>query len=53
MNYGIVGATGRVGRILVDIIKQSDDRLSAVMFEGKQDIEFGKNTLITRCKNTS
>jgi len=47
MKYGIVGATGRVGQILVNIIKNSDDELGAVMFEGNQSIEFEKDTVIT------
>ena len=47
MKYGILGATGRVGQILVNIIKNSDDNLSAVMFNGTQTIEFEKDTLIT------
>jgi len=52
MNYGIVGATGRVGQILVNIIKNSDDKLSAVMFEGMQTIEFESQTLITNDAKT-
>ena len=47
MKYGILGATGRVGKILVNIIKNSDDTLGAVMFEGKQTINFDKDTVIT------
>jgi len=52
MKYGIVGATGRVGQILVNIIKNSDDELGAVMFEGNQTIEFEKNTVITNDAKT-
>jgi 4-hydroxy-tetrahydrodipicolinate reductase len=47
MKYGIVGATGRVGQILVNIIKNSEDSLGAVMFEGTQTVEFEKDTVIT------
>jgi len=47
MRYGILGATGRVGQILVDIIKNSDDSIGAVMFEGEQTINFDKDTVIT------
>jgi len=47
MRYGILGATGRVGQILVNIIKNSDDSIGAVMFEGKQTISFDKDTVIT------
>ncbi len=52
MKYGIVGATGRVGQILVNIIKNSDDALGAVMFEGNQSIEFEKETVITNDAKT-
>ena len=52
MNYGIVGATGRVGQILVNIIKNSDDTLGAVMFEGTQTIDFEKDTVITNDAKT-
>ncbi|GAB6074148.1 4-hydroxy-tetrahydrodipicolinate reductase [Nautilia lithotrophica] len=52
MKYGIVGATGRVGQLLVNIIKNSDDSLGAVMFEGEQTIEFEKDTIITNDAKT-
>ena len=52
MKYGIVGATGRVGQILVNIIKNSDDKLSAVMFKGMQTIEFESQTIITNDAKT-
>jgi len=52
MNYGISGATGRVGQILVNIIKNSDDKLSAVMFQGTQTIEFEPETVITNDAKT-
>ncbi|ACM93680.1 dihydrodipicolinate reductase [Nautilia profundicola AmH] len=52
MKYGIVGATGRVGQILVNIIKNSDDSIGAVMFEGPQTIEFEKETVITNDAKT-
>ena len=47
MKYGILGATGRVGEILVNIIKNSEDSLGSVMFSGKQTIEFPSETVIT------
>jgi len=52
MRYGIVGATGRVGQILVNIIKNSDDNIGVVMFEGPQTIEFEKDTVITNDAKT-
>jgi len=52
MKYGIVGATGRVGQLLVNIIKNSDEKLGAVMFEGKQTIEFPSETVITNDAKT-
>jgi len=52
MRYGIVGATGRVGQLLVNIIKNSDDKIGAVMFEGPQTIEFEKETVITNDPKT-
>jgi len=52
MRYGILGATGRVGKILVDIIKNSDDKLGAVMFEGEQTIDFPSATIITNDAKT-
>jgi len=52
MKYGIVGATGRVGTILVNIIKNSNDTLGAVMFEGEQTIEFPSETVITNDAKT-
>jgi len=52
MKYGIVGATGRVGQLLVNIIKNSDDSLGAVMFEGEQTIEFEPKTVITNDAKT-
>ncbi|WP_456480119.1 4-hydroxy-tetrahydrodipicolinate reductase [Nautilia sp.] len=52
MKYGIVGATGRVGQLLVNIIKNSNDSLGAVMFEGKQTVEFEKETVITNDAQT-
>ena len=47
MKYGILGATGRVGELLVNIIKNSDDSLGSVMFSSKQTIEFPSETVIT------
>ncbi|MEO1958305.1 MAG: 4-hydroxy-tetrahydrodipicolinate reductase [Nautiliaceae bacterium] len=47
MRVGIVGATGRVGQLLVKILKEENTPIGAVMFEGKQTIEFDKDTVIT------
>jgi 4-hydroxy-tetrahydrodipicolinate reductase len=52
MKYGIVGATGRVGQLLVKIIKNSDDSIGSVMFEGRQTLEFEQNTVITNDAET-
>jgi 4-hydroxy-tetrahydrodipicolinate reductase len=52
MKYGIVGATGRVGQLLVNIVKNSDDKLGAVMFQGTQTIEFEPETVITNDAKT-
>jgi len=47
MKYGIVGATGRVGTLLVKILKEENEKIGAVMFEGKQTINFDPDTVIT------
>ena len=47
MKYGIVGATGRVGTLLVKILKEENEKIGAVMFEGKQTINFDADTVIT------
>ncbi len=47
MKYGIVGATGRVGQLLIKIIKENNEKLGAVMFQGEQTIEFPPQTVIT------
>ena len=52
MKYGIVGATGRVGQLLVKILKDEGEKIGAVMFEGKQTIEFDKDTIITNDAKT-
>ena len=52
MKYGIVGATGRVGRLLVENLKANNEEIGAVMFEGKQTIEFPSNTVITNDAKT-
>jgi len=52
MKYGIVGATGRVGQILVNILKNSNDKIGAVMFEGEQTIDFPNETIITNDAKT-
>ena len=52
MKYGIVGATGRVGQLLVKILKDENEKIGAVMFQGKQTIEFDGDTIITNDANT-
>jgi len=52
MKYGIVGATGRVGQLLVKILKDNNEKIGAVMFEGSQTIEFDKDTVITNDAKT-
>jgi len=52
MKYGIVGATGRVGQLLVKILKEKGEKIGAVMFEGKQTIEFDPETVITNDAKT-
>ena len=52
MRYGIVGATGRVGQLLVKILKENKEKIGAVMFEGNQTIEFDEGTVITNDAKT-
>jgi len=52
MKYGIVGATGRVGRLLIENLKANNEEIGAVMFEGEQTIEFPSNTVITNDAKT-
>jgi len=52
MKYGIVGATGRVGKLLVKILNEENAKIGAVMFEGQQTIEFDKDTVITNDAKT-
>ncbi len=52
MKYGIVGATGRVGQLLVKILKENNEKIGAVMFEGKQTIDFDTDTVITNDAKT-
>jgi 4-hydroxy-tetrahydrodipicolinate reductase len=52
MKYGIVGATGRVGQLLVKILKNEGEKIGAVMFEGKQTIDFDPETIITNDAKT-
>ena len=47
MKFGIVGATGRVGQLLVKIIKEKDLELGSVIFEGKCDITFPDGCVVT------
>ena len=52
MKYGIVGATGRVGQLLIKNLKEEKANIGAVMFEGKQTIEFDSDTVITNDATT-
>jgi 4-hydroxy-tetrahydrodipicolinate reductase len=52
MKYGILGATGRVGQLLVNILKNEGEQIGAVMFEGAQTIEFQPETVITNDAKT-
>lgn len=52
MKYGILGATGRVGQLLIKILKEENEKIGAVMFQGKQTIEFDENTIITNDAKT-
>lgn len=48
MKFGILGATGRVGQLLIKIIKEKDGlEVGSVLFEGDQTIDFPENTVIT------
>jgi len=52
MKYGILGATGRVGQLLVKILKEENSKIGAVMFQGKQTIDFDEDTIITNDAKT-
>ena len=52
MKYGILGATGRVGQLIVKNLKEANETIGAVMFNGKQTIEFDKETIITNDAKT-
>jgi len=52
MKYGILGATGRVGQLIVKILKEENEKIGAVMFNGKQTIEFDSDTIITNDAKT-
>ena len=52
MKYGILGATGRVGQLLIKNLKEENAKIGAVMFEGKQTIEFDPETIITNDAKT-
>ncbi len=48
MKFGIVGATGRVGQLLMKIIKEKNLELGSVIFEGSANgVVFPQNTVIT------
>ncbi len=52
MKVGILGATGRVGQLIVKILQNENIPIGAVMFEGKQTIEFPSETIITNDAKT-
>jgi len=52
MKFGIVGATGRVGQLLIKIIKEKNLELGSVIFEGKSDIEFPAGCVVTNDMKT-
>ena len=52
MKYGILGATGRVGQLLVKNLKEENATIGAVMFSGEQTIEFPNETVITNDAKT-
>ncbi len=52
MRYGIVGATGRVGQLLIKNLKEENSKIGAVMFNGEQTIEFPSETVITNDAKT-
>jgi len=46
MKFGIVGATGRVGQLLIKIIKEKNLELGSVIFEGNANgVVFPQNTV--------
>jgi 4-hydroxy-tetrahydrodipicolinate reductase len=48
MKFGIVGATGRVGQLLIKIINEKNLELGSVIFEGNANgVVFPQNTVIT------
>lgn len=48
MKIGVLGATGRVGQLLINIIEKKEElSCAAVMFSGEQTSSFPENTLIT------
>jgi len=48
MKFGIVGATGRVGQLLIKIINEKKLELGSVIFEGDANgVVFPQNTVIT------
>jgi len=52
MKFGIVGATGRVGQLLVKIIKEKELELGSVIFEGECDITFPAGCVVTNDMKT-
>ncbi|WP_104698096.1 MULTISPECIES: 4-hydroxy-tetrahydrodipicolinate reductase [unclassified Helicobacter] len=48
IKVGIFGATGRVGRLLIDLVKQSDKcELGAIFVRGSLELDLPKNCLVT------
>ena len=47
MKFGIVGATGRVGQLLIKNLKEQNLELGSVIFNSKSDIEFPAGCVVT------
>ena len=47
MKFGIVGATGRVGQLLLKNLKEQNLEIGSVIFSGKSDIEFPEGCVVT------
>jgi len=52
MKFGIVGATGRVGQLLIKNIKEQNLELGSVIFNRKSDIEFPDGCVVTNDMKT-
>ena len=52
MKFGIVGATGRVGQLLLKNLKEQNLEVGSVIFNGKSDIEFPEGCVVTNDMKT-